>query len=192
MTLREYLRCEDAPGYKVDIIDGVVRVSPSPNIDHQMWQRDLFKFLDRFAEQNRSEFNLVTTDNDVVVPFRPGPTRPRPDVCAYRAVPPRETWGPNPDWAQFCPILVAEIISKRRAAKDTERNRELYWSAGGIAEYWIVDPRANALEPELIALVREAGVPNWRESRVAFGDSWKSPNLVGLAVNLREIRRDVY
>lgn len=192
MTEREYLRCEDSPGYKVDIVDGVVRVSPSPGFDHRSWQRDLFRVLDRFAENNPVVANLITTDNDVVVPFRPGPSRPRPDVCAYRAVPSRASLPQAPDWADLCPILVAEIISKRRPFKDTRRNRELYWSAGGILEYWIIDPRSNALEPQLLALVREGGRTDWRESTIAFGEAWKSPTLGGLSVNLREIRRDVY
>jgi Uma2 family endonuclease len=42
------------------------------------------------------------------------------------------------------PDMVLEVISPTSEQKDTLLLRDLYWQAG-IAEYWLVDPRRNAL-----------------------------------------------
>ncbi|TWT45821.1 hypothetical protein RAS1_22560 [Phycisphaerae bacterium RAS1] len=83
---------------------------------------------------------------------------------------------------------MVEIISRRRARKDVNRNRHLYWAATGIAEYWIIDPRKDRGAPMLHALVREAGLHEWAEYVVPFGETWNSASIEGLAVNLRELR----
>ena len=75
-------------------------------------------------------------------------------------------------WDDLCPILVVEIISPRRPNKDTNRNRQLYWMAGGIAEYWIIDPRKDAFRPAMTALRRESGQPDWHEFEIAPGERY--------------------
>ncbi|MFN0136173.1 MAG: Uma2 family endonuclease [Phycisphaerae bacterium] len=185
----QYARCIDAPGYRSEIIDGVVHVSPSPRRFHQAWSLDIAVALREFARRSPNVINHVATDNDVVIQHRPGPTRPRPDVTAYHNFPPRSQWLMNDDWTGVCPILVVEVLSKTRSRKDIERNRILYWAAGGIAEYWIVDPQLSPLKPKLTVLVRGMGRHEWTEHAVPFGRTWKSSMISGLSVSLSDIAK---
>ncbi|MFN0136174.1 MAG: Uma2 family endonuclease [Phycisphaerae bacterium] len=185
MTVAEYARCIDAPGYRSEIIDGVVYVSPSPLPQHSYWQRLVQRTLERYCDKHSDRLNHVATDVDVVIRHRGKPTRVRPDVAAFCAFPSLAQIVKANDWALYQPLVVAEIISAARAAKDIERNRALYWLAGGIAEYWIIDPRRNALQPALVALVREPGKADWTQHRIAFGKPWRSVALPGLVLNLK-------
>lgn len=187
MRERDYLRCVDAPGYVSEIIDGVVCVSPSGKAYHHSWQSDIGVFLAGFARQHSVSFNHVMFENDVVIAGRPGATRPRPDIAVYRNFPRAAAYEQDFDGASVCPVLVVEVISRRRPRKDVGRNRELYWYAGGIAEYWIVDTRPDAAAPTLRALVRESGQKNWVEHEVPFGQAYRSAAFPGLTINLREL-----
>ena len=187
LTESQYLRCTDASGYVSEIFDGAVHVSPSAKPNHDIWRYLIQAHLRVFAREHPELFSFITGDNDVVVPFRPGPTRPRPDVSAYRDFPLLQILQRESDWAEFCPVLVVEIISPRRRRKDTERNRGLYWSAGGISEYWIVDPRNDAGKPDLIVHWRETGQPDWKQQVLKFGDSYQSRTMPELSINLKKL-----
>lgn len=186
LTAAQYARCVDSLGYRSEIIDGVVHVSPSPLPQHSYWQRLVQRALERYGDEYPEQINHVGTDIDVVVRHRGKPTRPRPGVAAFREFPTLAQIVKANDWALYQPIVVVEIISAARASKDIERNRELYWQAGGIAEYLIVDPRRNALQPTLRALVRAAGKADWLEHRIGFGKAWHSVALPGFVLSLKE------
>lgn len=186
LSRREYLRCRDADGYLTEIIDGAVHVSPSAQPLHDYWCRLVRLTLESFADERSDVINYIGTDNDIEIPGRRGLTRPRPDQSAYRGFPPLAEMKPDADWADFSPVLVVEVISRRRARKDTHRNRNLYWLEPNIAEYWIVDPRKDQQQPRMIIHVREPGEPDWIEYEVPFGDTWESSQLPGLKINLRE------
>ncbi|MBK8267143.1 MAG: Uma2 family endonuclease [Planctomycetes bacterium] len=187
MSERDYLRRVDAPGSVSEIFDGVLQVSPSPIPSHSYWQRLIFRHLDQYSILNPRSINYVDQDNDVVIGGRAGATRPRPDITAYRDFPSLEELVKRDDWSYFCPILVVEIVSRRRIKKDIERNRNLYWAAGGIAEYWIVDPTKDAKRPTMTALYRLIGRPDWTQKRFAFTDEYQSSVLEGLSICLKEL-----
>lgn len=187
LTEQQYLRCSDAPGYVSEIFDGAVHVSPSPVPIHGYWQRAIFSLLDRFSAEHPELFNHVDRDNDVVIDQRPGPARPRPDITTYRNFPSIEELPRFNDWSFFCPVLVVEIVSKRRRRKDIERNRSLYWASGGIVEYWIIDPTQSPSRPTLTVLVRQQGLRDWTEHRIAFGRTYQSDAFAGLSLNLKSL-----
>lgn len=186
MTLEEFGRAREIDGYTYELIDGVLIVSPAPKPNHATWVREVQQQLEVYSERHPNQINFVVTQSEVVIPGRPGATRPQPDVAAFRDFP-----SPPPgDWGDVCPIIVVEVISQRRDKKDTVRNRHLYWMAGGIMEYWIVDPREDSERPALITCVRPQGSAEWAESVTPFGKTFKSPTLRGLSVNLgRKPRR---
>ena len=187
LTECQYLRCSDAPGYVSEIFDGAVHVSPSPKPNHDIWRYLIQGHLHAFSREYPALLRYVSGDNDVVVPFRPGPTRPRPDITAYRDFRIAQVVGTEADWADFCPLLVVEVISPRRRRKDIVRNRGLYWAAGGIAEYWIIDPRDDSAQPWLIAHWREPGQPAWSQVEIEFGDTYQSRTMPELSINLKEL-----
>ncbi len=185
MTLEDFEQADEHPGYTYELIDGVLIVSPSPTPWHDRWVRFVRDHLIAYADAHPHRINCVSGDCEVAVAGRPGPTRPQPDIAAFKDYP-----DPPPDsWDSSCPLIVVEVISDRRARKDTTRNRQLYWMAGGIAEYWIIDPREDPQEPTLIALVRKTGAPKWEEHIIPFGKSHKSAALPRFTLNLKRPKR---
>jgi len=185
MTLEEFERAREEPGYVFELIDGVLIVSPSPKPSHDWWVNFVGDELKAYAARFPRQINYVTERCEVVIPARPGPTRPQPDVAAYRDFPDP----PPDDWDDACPLIVVEVISERREQKDVTRNRHLYWMAGGIAEYWIIDPRQDVRRPTLMALVRRSGTPRWQERLIPFGKSHRGPTLPRFSLNLRRAKR---
>ena len=184
MTLEAFERSRAVSGYIYELIDGVLNVSPAPKPRHEVWKVALFHWLTTYSQKSPKAIGFVATDCDIVIPGRPGVTRPRPDVAAYRDFPLDDVMDGTVDWEDLCPILVVEIISRRRPRKDTNRNRQLYWMAGGIAEYWIVDPRKDARRPTMTALRRESGRPEWDEVSVAPGARYEVAALPGVAIEV--------
>ncbi len=175
----------DQQGFIYEIIDGVVNVSPFPPPPHDYWVNIVSSALRDYSGQPESAINYVSQACDVLIPGRRGVTRPQPDIAAFRRFP-----NPFPsDWDDVCPLIVVEVISTRRAAKDTVRNRHLYWLARRISEYWIVDPQRDEFKPTLLALQRTARAKEWKESVVTYGEDFASKALPGFVLNLRQAAR---
>jgi len=185
ITLEEFHRAKETQGFVYEIIDGVLIVSPNPKPIHDYWVQIVRAALAQYAQEHPERLNHLTENCEVVIPARPGITRPQPDIAAYRDFPDP----PPDDWSEVCPVVVAEVISDRREKKDVTRNRQLYWAAGGVMEYWIIDPREDERKPLMIALVRRAGAPSWEEHVVPFGKSHKSTILPRFTLNLRRAKR---
>lgn len=186
LTLAEYRSARGTPGYVYELIDGALAVSPNPIPNHDYWLQVVRGFLTAYARRHRDRINHVTEGAELEVPGRTAPTRPHPDLAVYRDFP----HPPPASWDDVSPFLVVEIVSNRRAEKDTVRNRHLYWQVRSIVEYWIVDPQRSALEPTLIALRRKPRARNWEEHVVPFGKSYKSVALPGLSLNLKEREKE--
>ncbi len=181
LSLAEYRSAVGLPGYVYELIDGVLIVSPNPLPNHDYWVRLVRRQLEAYGDRHPSRINCVTEASELEVPRRAGPTRPQPDLAAYRDYP-----DPAPkSWDDVCPIIVVEVISERRAEKDTVRNRHLYWEVRGIREYWIVDPTDDSTAPTLIALHRAPKARDWKEQTIAFGKTYRCPTLPGFALNLK-------
>lgn len=185
MTLEEFQAAKEAEGFVYELIDGVLIVSPVPKPAHDHWVQLLESHLEQYGRRCPALINYVSTHCEVVVPIRPGPTRPQPDIAAFRAFPKP----PPPEWDSVCPVLVVEIISPRRERKDTTRNRQLYWSVGGILEYWIIDAQDDPPRPLLIILTRHPGATGWEERRLPYGQTYRSTMFPRLTVNLKRLEK---
>lgn len=181
LSLHEFRSAEYAPGYVYELIDGALVVSPQPMPNHDYWVNVVVGQLRAYSKKNSKVLNYVTEGSELEIPNRPGPTRPQPDIAAFRDYP----YPPPTSWDDVCPDLVVEVISQRRAEKDTLRNRHLYWQARGVREYWIIDPRANGLEPTLLVLSRTSRARSWHQQTILFGKTYSSKSFPGLRINLK-------
>lgn len=182
MTLAEYRAARGLPGYKYELIDAALVVSPHPIPNHEYWVQFVHRLIRRHFVRHGIAGGFIGTGSEVEISGRVVPTRSIPDLAVYDAFP----YPPPASWDDVVPVLVVEVISNRRAAKDTVRNRHLYWQVRGLREYWIINPENAPLAPALIALRRHRGARTWDERVVPFGRSYRSGALPGLSINLKQ------
>jgi excisionase family DNA binding protein len=138
-TYEDYLKIPEEPGYRFEILEGVLVKEPSPSIHHQRLSRELGRQLMPFFDDFDPEGELffapldVTLTNINVV---------QPDILfvsgARKEIMRKERIDGSCD-------LVIEIMSLSDRRKDRLRKMEIYRKAG-IPHYWLVDPEENTLE----------------------------------------------
>jgi Uma2 family endonuclease len=180
MTLEEFLAGEFASGYKYELIDGKLYVSPAANYQSAWVQRWLFLRLELYRVAHPEVINLVTFGARVFVPDRPGETAPEPDVAVYQG-PALEQSVADIRWQDISPIVVAEVVSSD-PEKDLTRNVQLYRQVPAIREYWILDPRASVEQPSM-HIYRRQGT-RWRRFDVPAGGEYSTRLLPGLTLQL--------
>jgi Uma2 family endonuclease len=172
----EFMSADYEPGYKYEIIDGEIYVSPLPNLPLEMLEKWLYRKLDRYADSHADIINFVSVKSRLFVPGRVNITVPEPDLVAYKDFPidlPDEEL----DWRNVSPILVAEVISASDPNKDLVRNVELYWQIPSVKEYWVFDTRVSAALPVLVVHRRTAR--KWKVIEIAPGGTYATRLLPG-------------
>lgn len=143
LTYEDYLHLPD-DGKRYEIIDGVLYVSPSPNIKHQRVVRDLFRALDSFVLAHKlgevffAPCDVVMSGIDIV----------QPDILYISAARMEIITKAN---VKGVPDLVVEVLSKGTRSHDEVRKLKRY-DHFGVAEYWIADP-----EIDTFKIYRRAG-----------------------------------
>jgi Uma2 family endonuclease len=146
MGLEEFEGARGRDGYRFELIDGKVYVSPEADLPYVSLEEWLSSKLRDYWREHPDVINAVIARTRVFVPGRP--TAPQPDLAAYHDFPHHV---PLKDrrWQDVSPVLVAEILSDDDPEKDLTRNVELYAQVPSIREYWIVDPRPDPDQPSL-------------------------------------------
>jgi Uma2 family endonuclease len=148
MTLDEFLSADYEDGYRFELIDGRLYVSPLANQPEnflQEWIRDRLK---EYLQTHPEILKHVTGPARVFVPGRSGITTPEPDLAAYAQFPfDRPLAGVH--WQDISPVLVVEVLSADDPHKDLVRNRALYLMVPSIKEYWVLDGREDVEHPKL-------------------------------------------
>jgi len=181
MTLEEFFEAGEEEGYRYELIEGVVEVSPTADPPHDRAVTYLQSVLFRYGEAHPQHMNYVSGGGRIAQ-REPAETSPEPDLCVYRNYPLHEV---DLDWRSLNPILVVEVLSPGNAAKDLKRNRRIYLGFQSIREYWIVDPLDDPKHPSMLALQRAGG--EWKEVRVPNGGTYQTDLFPGLTVDLSKI-----
>jgi Uma2 family endonuclease len=175
MSYDEFMTADYQEGYKYEIIDGELYVSPEANADHEWAESGLYDRLRDYAREHAEIINKVSCKARVFVSSRPRATVPEPDLAVYHNYPQRRPRGGR-QWENVSPILVAEVISPDSADKDRVRNVELYWEVPSIKEYWLFDLQETAQYP---LTVHRRQTKRWKILRVAAGETYTTPLLPG-------------
>ncbi len=176
MTLEEYEEGDYEQGYKYELIDGKLYVSPEPNVPEGLVENWLGRKLQRYREDNPRVINFVHHKTRVFVPGRPGETVPEPDIAAYRNFPLRRRWR-DIRWQDVTPILIVEILTGDDPSKDLVRNVELYFQVLTVKEYWVVDAREDPEQPAM-RVHRRYG-KRWKILDLSYGDVYTTRLLPG-------------
>ncbi len=137
-TYDDYAAIPD-DGTRYELIDGVLYVTPAPNMGHQnavLW----------FGMYLRTHVQLAGRGVVLIAPFDvdldAGRTVVQPDVLVvleeHRSV-------LTAARAVGAPDLVIEVSSPSTASHDRRRKMDTYGRAG-VREYWIADPNAASVE----------------------------------------------
>jgi Uma2 family endonuclease len=127
-------------GRRYELVDGVLVVSPAPNLGHQRCVTQLVMLLGQACvaglELVAGPFEVRFSHTTVLIP----------DLLVARKA------DLKPARLETAPVLVVEVrsLSTRRFDEGTKR---LVYEAGGVPAYWLVDP----VEPRLTVLHLEDG-----------------------------------
>jgi Uma2 family endonuclease len=139
ITAEQFHHIREPAGFRLELVDGELVVSPSPRPRHSNTAINLIAILHAYIEAN----NLGRLFTELDTEFDAFNVR-RPDLLF---VPGNRAEQLDPDSAATSndPELVIEVISPGSAETDREKKFKQY-AAAGIAYYWIVDPNLETFE----------------------------------------------
>jgi Uma2 family endonuclease len=163
----DYRRLPD-DGWRYEVIEGVLHMTPAPKTRHQIILKRLALLFGSFLDQHPAgEFLFAPVD--VLLPDDLG-TPVQPDLIFLR----RERLGLiGEDSVQGAPDLIVEILSPSNWITDRRDKHRIYAEAG-VAEYWIVDPAAKTVE---VFVLKDGGYELL--GRFSPGDAARSEVLPG-------------
>jgi len=139
----DYLRLPD-DGKRYEIIEGVLYVANAPSVEHQFVVMKISGQVDSFVSQHRLGM-VLTAPIEVHLS---GTTRPvQPDILFIRT---ENQPSPGTQFFDGVPDLTVEVISPSSIRLDRTVKFDAYERAG-VAEYWIVDPKARLVEVYTLA-----------------------------------------
>ena len=138
-TYQDYLEMPDEPGYRIEILEGMLVREPSPNVIHQRVLIRLTRVLEDYFRVNDPEGEVFVAPLDVTFHDT---TVVQPDILYIsgeqkRIVKEARIDGP--------PALVVEIQSPSSCRKDRLQKLRIYQKVG-VQHYWLVNPAEKTFE----------------------------------------------
>ena len=183
MTLEEFDLGERHEGYRYELIDGRLHVTPAPNPKHDVLWDWIYWSLNNYRHSHPKIVQYVSGRSRVFLTGRRGVTIPEPDIAVYAVFPRELALADDIDWRQVSPMLVIEILSADDSDKDLVRNVDLYEQVQSIREYWILDPRDDATRPSL-RVFRRRGTRWQKPIDVNIGETYTTKLLPGFCFRL--------
>lgn len=153
---------------RMELIDGEVVVSPSPNYRHQKVLRRLVRALESWADASDARVTIAQSPLDVR--FAPGRIL-QPDAMVFTEILPDDVAMP----IQRIPAICIEVLSENRV-HDRVTKRYVYAEAG-VLEFGLLDP-AGVLERRSGAGLQQVEV---------LTDRLTSPLLPGFSLDLPQL-----
>jgi len=181
--LDKFVKAVWLEGYRYELIDGRLVVSPSPNYEHADIVDWLSMLLQTYRLKRPDIVNRVSSGPRIFIPGRPDVTVPEPDLAAYHGFPEREQRRNGFSWKKVNPVLVIEVVSPDAPDKDYFRNVDLYEMVPSIREYWIFDPRGG-VEQTTLRVYRRRGRKWQKPIDLVMGDKYTTKLLPGFRLVL--------
>ncbi|MGH7570374.1 MAG: Uma2 family endonuclease [Gemmatimonadota bacterium] len=139
LTLEEYERLPD-DGYRDELVRGRLVREPLPGGIHDWVAGNLFRSLDRYAEQH--SLGHVAFDTGFLLSRDP-PTVRGPDVAflAWERIP---SEGPPKGFWETAPDLAVEVLSMSNRAAEIN-DKVLEYLGAGTRLVWVVDPETRCV-----------------------------------------------
>jgi Uma2 family endonuclease len=139
LTIEEFERLEDPPGYRLELAGGTLVREPQPGLVHGMITMNALRALDAHCREQRS--GMVFVEAGYVLDPR-GLVR-RPDVSLLLAA--HLPAGDLPEgMSRRPPDLAIDVVSPGNTAADIEQRVGEYLTAG-TTEVWVLYPRTRTV-----------------------------------------------
>jgi Uma2 family endonuclease len=178
-TYQDYLELAEKPGYRYEVLDGVLVKDPSPNVMHQRVSRRLQRVLEDYFWETDSEGELFNAPLDVTLHDF---TVVRPDLFY---VPGRKKEIIKETRIDGSPALVVEVLSPSNKRKDRLQKMHIYLKAG-VEHYWLVSPEEKTLECFALRDGNYALVAAGMDEEVV-----DHPDFMGLSIPLKSLWEQV-
>lgn len=177
MTADQFCQTTDrGPGYRYQLVDGVVVMTPSPVPIHQRVAAEILFQISHYLRTN--PVGAVLGESDVVLGKGPkgGDLVYQPDIAFYR----RERLSGMNERLVGPPDLVVEVLSPstRRFDKGTKMHD---YERLGVKEYWLIDPD----NERMTFYISQAG--RFAEAQTE-NDQFSSEAVLGFALDLNAVR----
>ena len=139
LTYQDYLKLPEEPGYRYEILEGVLVKDPSPAVIHQRVLFRLARMLEDYFRVHHPEGELFIAPLDVILADT---TVIQPDLFFVSGGQKEMVKDTHIDGA---PRLVIEIISPSTGSRDRVQKASIYKKAG-VQHYWLVNPGEKTLE----------------------------------------------
>jgi Uma2 family endonuclease len=165
-TREDWLRLPN-DGFRYEVLNGELYMTPPPAIQHQFASANLFSALRDFVQRHSLGYVLYAPCG-VYLPTHPVPVQP--DILFIHA----ERRGIiGAEYIEGAPDLVVEVLSPSNWLYDRREKFQAYQKAG-VPEYWIVDYRARTidvffLEKGTYTLLDQYGAGEIARSRILEG-----------------------
>ena len=139
-------------GHRYEVVNGVLYMSPSPNLGHQSIVGEIFAYLRDFAwSEELGEVFIAPVD----VELSKGNVV-QPDVLVVLK---KHLARLRKSRVIGAPDLVVEVASPSTARHDVHAKLDAYASAG-VSEYWVVDPGAQTVKVLILehSIYRSLGI----------------------------------
>ena len=172
---------EYRPGYDYEVIFGRLYVSPAPNHEHDVVEKNIYNQIYRYSETHPEIIAYVTDRARVFVPGIEMTTAPEPDLAIYAEY--------FDAWQEAEPFIVGEVMRGTDIDKDLFRNVDLYLRVPTIHEYWVFDIREEPRRPKLWVYRRIRD--DWDVQEFPPDVVYETPLLPGLKLSLSPPARPV-
>lgn len=139
LTYQDYLKIPDEPGYRYEILDGILIKEPSPSVIHQRVCGELYHLLKSFFREYDPQGEVFFAPLDVTFQDI---TVVQPDLL-YVSGGQKEIV--EDARIAGAPTLAVEIVSPLSRRKDRLQKLQIYQKAG-VEHYWLVSPDDRTLE----------------------------------------------
>ncbi len=134
ITTEEFQQLDD-DGYRYELVDGVVTVTPSPTPQHQDALREILVQIDMYLRGHPEGKVFPELDVCLGEGVTGGDLVYRPEVIFIR----RESLAQMRERVVGPPDLVVEVVSPGSRRYDLETKKDDY-ERFGVLEYWVIDP----------------------------------------------------
>ena len=175
LTYEDYCQIPDDEN-RYEVIDGVLYMSPSPIVRHQLILSNLSSLLWNWTKKAKTgvllfaPMDVVLSEHNVVQPDILFVSNERASIIEEKNV-------------QGPPDLLIEILSEGNRRHDEVRKRVLYESFG-VQEYWVVDPVLETIKVYRLENLQYTRVAEWS---LEAGDVIASPLLPGFECQLKDV-----